>query len=95
MTAPDTTPSATLAAIRERGYRNGATGAECARLSDAAAVDIPLLVAAVEAVLALADGWEEGSFRLDIGAAVMDGCARELREAITSALTGEERSDGK
>jgi hypothetical protein len=39
------------APIRERGYRNGATGAECARLSDAAAVDVPLLLAAVEAVL--------------------------------------------
>jgi len=50
--APDpTAASAILAGIRERGYRNGATGAECARLSDAAAVDVPLLVAAVEAAL--------------------------------------------
>ena len=48
-----TDPSSALAGIRERGYRNGATGAECARLSDAAAVDVPPLVAAVEAVLAL------------------------------------------
>ena len=43
--------AATLAGIRERGYRNGATGAACARLSDAAAVDIPLLLAALDAVL--------------------------------------------
>ena len=28
--------SAILSGIRERGYRNGATGAECARLSDSA-----------------------------------------------------------
>jgi hypothetical protein len=40
--------AAELAAIRERGYRKVA-GAQCARLSDAAAGDMPRLVAAVEA----------------------------------------------
>jgi hypothetical protein len=42
-----------LIEIRERGYRNGATGAECARLSDAADADIPCLLKAVEAALEL------------------------------------------
>jgi hypothetical protein len=51
MTAPDDL-SATLAGIKDRGYRNGATGAECARLSDAAAEDVPRLVAALETALA-------------------------------------------
>ena len=42
--------------IRERGYRNGVTGAALlARLSDSAAVDIPLLLAAVDKVLELTD----------------------------------------
>lgn len=51
---PDACPddlTATLDQIKGRGYRNGATGALCARLSDAAAVDVPRLLAAVAAVL--------------------------------------------
>jgi hypothetical protein len=54
---PDTTicdPAAEgLAGIRARGYHNGETGAMAHRLSDAAAEDVPRLLAAVEAVLAL------------------------------------------
>jgi hypothetical protein len=42
--------AAALAAVRERGYRKQA-GAQCARLSDAAAEDVPRLVAAVERLL--------------------------------------------
>ena len=83
MTA-DSDPATTLSEIKARGYRNGATGAECARLSDAAAVDIPLLLAAVEKVLEAADGWKYiHSAR----------CAREVRETITTALTGKEAGD--
>jgi|ERR1035441_362524 hypothetical protein len=39
--------------IKARGYHNGARGALCARLSDAAAVDAPRLLKAVDAVLKL------------------------------------------
>lgn len=54
----DLTPAA-LAEIRERGYENGARGARAARLSDAAAIDVPRLLKALEAALhmeQLADG---------------------------------------
>lgn len=60
--------TATLAAIRDRGYRNGATGAECARLSDAAADDVPVLLAAVEAVLKAADDFDFEASRQERGA---------------------------
>jgi hypothetical protein len=49
-------------------------------------VDSLRLVAAVEAVLKLADEWEADSFIVDPEIA--------LREAITAALTGEEAGDG-
>lgn len=58
-----------------------------ARFIVTARAAMPVLLAAVEAILAKADEWEEGSFRLDVGAAVMDRCAKELREAITRELT--------
>lgn len=48
MTSPSPDPvTAYLVEVGERGYRKGATGRECNRLSDAAADDIPRLVAAV------------------------------------------------
>ena len=71
--------ASTLAGIRERGYRNGATGAECARLSDAAAEDIPRLLKALEAVLELADP-EKSTGVPPV----------RIRKAITAALTGED-----
>jgi len=90
--APDpTAASAILAGIRERGYRNGATGAECARLSDAAAVDVPLLVAAVEAVLKLAEPPERRHYDLDgnwEGPTTVVIPAEMIRADITAALTG-------
>ena len=49
---PDTDLTAVLAEIRLRGYRNGASGAMAARLSDCADLDVPRLLAAVDAVLA-------------------------------------------
>jgi hypothetical protein len=93
MSTDDRVASA-LADIRGRGYRNGATGAECARLSDAAAEDVPLLLAAIEAVLAKADEWravgrpesaeEEALMWRQIE------CGEWLRAAIATALTGKE-----
>lgn len=83
--------AAALAAIRERGYRNGATGAECARLSDAAAVDVPRLLAAVEAALKVHQPVDRGT------GAQCKGCATHVTftrwpcptyRAITAALTG-------
>ena len=64
--------SATLAEIRDRNidtYADGSTS------------DIPRLVAALEAVLKLADGWN-----------ALWPCTAQVREAITAALTGEESS---
>jgi hypothetical protein len=58
---PDDQLTATLDEIRGRGYRNGARGALCARLSDAAAVDAPRLLAALDAALKLAGDWEAKS----------------------------------
>lgn len=57
--------SAILSGIRERGYRNGATGAECARLSDSAAVDVPVLLAAIDAALKVADEWDAQAKKLE------------------------------
>lgn len=103
MTGTPDPATAALEEIKGRGYRNGATGATCARLSDAAAEDVTRLVAAVEAGTRLADGWEKETERLDtlagstedplaraavsMRAQAFEQCARELREAITSALT--------
>ena len=99
---PDDLTSA-LDQIRERGYRNGATGAECARLSDAAADDVPLLLAAIERALEKADEWGTEAKRIDgifaadedpwprtvggMRAQAFEQCAKELREAITAELT--------
>lgn len=93
----DADPSAALSGIRERGYRNGATGAECARLSDSAAADIPVLVAALEAVLKLADNWEATAATLDGGTARANAlldCTASFRETITRELSGQETGDG-
>ena len=97
--------TAALAGIRERGYRNGATGAECARLSDAAAVDIPRLLAAVEAALKLAGDWDaeargiflEAARTADAGevgaASALQSSAADLREVISREITGKGESD--
>lgn len=44
---------AALEEIRERGYENGARGTRAAYLSDAAAVDVPRLLAVADVVLKL------------------------------------------
>jgi hypothetical protein len=96
---PDVTPAtdpaaAILAGIKERGYRNGATGAQCARLSDAAAEDVPLLLAAVEA-LSSALNRHRFPFADTSGTSLCGGCLEpspcpDNPEAIiTRALNGE------
>jgi hypothetical protein len=84
--------AAALAAIRGRGYRNGATGALCARLSDAAAEDVPRLLAAVEAVLQLAQRWGPGEldepYLLDPQTVI-----RLLRGAISADLLGQDHPE--
>jgi len=54
--------------------------------------DVPGLLKAVEAALKLADDWDTQGLVLRAG--VHEDCARELRAAITTALAGEEASDG-
>jgi hypothetical protein len=77
---------------------------------DALVQDVPLLIAAIEAALKPADRWEAEAARLDklaeaetdpqsriaisLRAQAFEDCARELREAITAALTGKEAGDG-
>jgi hypothetical protein len=80
-------PAAILAGIKERGYRNGATGVQCARLSDAAAEDVPLLLAAVEAVLKEADDFEVNRPERLVTRRYAAEC---FRAAITRGLTGKE-----
>lgn len=70
-----------------------------ADLSDGAAyphrvmeIHAPRLVAAVEAAMKLAGEFEAEGYRLDAGA--YESCGQALREAITTALTGEEAGDG-
>ena len=58
-----------LAEIRGRGYRNGAACALCARLSDCADIDVPRLLAAVDAVLAIHQ-MEPGMFPPQCGVCV-------------------------
>ena len=92
---PDPAPSAALAAIRERYRRCGNSPDIHVNLETwiDSANDTPVLVAAVEAVLELADEWDRTSAER---APVPRGYAADcFREAITSALTGEETGDGR
>ena len=68
--------TAALHEIRERGYENGAYGTRCARLSDTAAIDVPRLLAALDAVLKLADKGGTGVPPV------------RIRKAISRALLG-------
>ena len=73
----------TLAGIRQRNDWASDRYAEVSELRESLA-DVPLLVAAVEAVLKAADGWKY------IHSAK---CARELHAVITAKLT-KEAGDG-
>ncbi len=55
---------------------------------------MPLLVAAVRAALEKADEWAAGSFRHDVSTTVTASCARQLREALSSALQPDSSKDG-
>jgi hypothetical protein len=68
-----------LAEIRLRGYRNGAGGALCARLSDCAAIDVPRLLAAVDAALRFHAPKETAN-----GIQVCAFCSCAQGEAVTS-----------
>lgn len=93
---PDNPASAALAEIRERGYENGAHGAEAARLSDAAATYVPRLLAAVDRVLKVADERDAEADEIDVpddprthlAAEMLRDLADEFRSAILAALTG-------
>lgn len=56
--------SAALAPIREHGYKPDQSGAAAFRQSDNAARDVPRLLAALDAVLKLADKYDAESKRL-------------------------------
>ncbi len=59
--------------------------------------DIPLLLAAIEAALKLADEWEMTAATLDGGTARANAlldCTASFREAITRELTAKEAGDG-
>ena len=84
--------AAALAGIRERHE-----GAETYALGSAE--DVPRLLAAVEAALKLASGWADGP--IDATSALTEDrdwvradCGEGLRQAITLALTGEEKPGG-
>ena len=84
--------ASTLAGIRERSaaaleFPASGFAENSIRCCAQSAMDVPLLLAAIEAALKAADGWKYiHSAR----------CARELRAAITAELTGtgKEGSDG-
>ena len=96
MTSPDPDPSATLEAIKARAKSAAAMdidvlaafeGVSVGGVIAASAVDVPRLVAALDAVLKLAAGWEEDGNEFQ-------WCARALTEAITREITGKGERDG-
>jgi hypothetical protein len=92
--------AARLAGIKERYECMGPLYQNTHFMLDAVVQDVPSLVAAVEAVLELADKWQntpwpdDGGDRAGVATeqTILDGTA--LREAITSALTGKEADHG-
>jgi len=96
-TVPDAAAS-TLASIRKRqalasdkGLGFGRMGERHAALLAVAYEDAPVLIKAVEAALKAADDWEA---RYVLRTGPHGECARELRAAITAALSGKEAGDG-
>lgn len=91
--APDEA-SATLAGIRERSAKALPGFSSDVRTYVDSANDVPFLLAAVEAVLKLADDWDREAREIPgfkgIGASAYQACAKEIREAITTALAGKE-----
>jgi len=75
--AADDRLSVALEEIRARGYENGAHGARAAYLSDAAAIDVPRLLAALGLLL---ENYAPYITRYE-------------RYLLVAILTGEERTD--
>ena len=102
---PDADLASTLAGIRERQALAADKGLGFARMGERHAAllavayeDAPVLIAAVDAALKAADDWDVPGECLnddmsDPNTQARD-CARELRAAITAALTGKEADDG-
>lgn len=90
--------AAALDEIRGRGYENGATGVRAERLSDAAAVDVPRLLAALDAVLEAADGCHVMSaiYSHAAGSSTPESWDLDpdvIRERIIRALRGEDSDE--
>lgn len=91
--------SSALAEIRERYEQLGPLYRNTAFLLDAVVQDVPVLLAAIEAVLKLADHWravgspESAEEETLMWQQIESGDA--LREAITAAVTGKDSSDGE
>ena len=89
--------TAYLDEIRGRGYHNGETGAMAHRLSDAAAEDVPRLLAAIEGVLAEHRPEDSGQ-RIGSEAEWCESCGYcwpcSTVRAISRALLGEGGTDG-
>lgn len=93
MTA-DTTPDPVTAALEEMRERSAKAmlgfSSNPGTYIDSAN-DVPSLLAAVEAVLKLADTWAAGRpGEIGPGFNATRACGRRIREAITRALTGKE-----
>jgi hypothetical protein len=85
--------ASTLDEVRGR-YAHGAKITATGRDVCASADDVPRLAAAVEAVLKVADEWEQDRYK---GTSTLEWihqrCAERLREAVTRELTGKEGGD--
>ena len=84
-------PAALLSPIRERSgaaleFPLSGFAEDSIRACTQSAMDVPRLLAAVEAALKLAGKWDAERLRLDTEA--YEICARALRAAITTALVG-------
>src|SRR5512135_2882039 len=117
MPTPDADPAATLEAIKERAKSAAAmdidvlaafSGVSVGGVIAASAVDVPVLVAALEAALDLADDWDAESDNLDDlaerpgaddeGAPIMSGQAiayHNCAEALREAITREITGKGE
>lgn len=92
-------PRATLAGIRERSaaaleFPMSGFAEDSIRCCTQSAMDVPLLLGAVEAALKLADGAEPSIFSEDGVPLWWNLDPATIREAITSALAGKEGGDG-
>ena len=111
---PDADLPAVLAGIRERSaaaleFPASGFAENSIRCCTQSAMDVPLLLAAIEAVLKAADKWAAESARLDrlaeterdpqariaisLRAQAFEDCAKQVRAAITAELAKETARD--